>query len=86
MWQVIEMIKSSRQRILQFFKENTELDYRVFEISQSLGINHKIVRPIINDLIKEGLIVDVRKIGAIHTYQTPEWINNDRQRELNRLK
>lgn len=82
-----ELIKTRRRRLVEnayptkireelivdFFRENNQLDYTVSEISRAMGQLYNSLKYHIQQMEMEGTLVRIRPMGNGYTYQLAGW-------------
>lgn len=58
-----------RNKVLEFFLEGHELDYAVSTVAEELDLNRATAYNIIEDLLKEEIIEESRRIGNTQLYK-----------------
>lgn len=76
--------KIREELIIDFFKENNQLDYTVSEIARGVDGIYNSIKYHIQQMEMEGTLVRVREMGNGYTYQLKEWLNQDREKEKTR--
>jgi hypothetical protein len=71
--------------IIDWFTENNQLDYTVTEVARGMDHVYNSLKYHIQKMDEQGMLVRVRRMGNGWTYQLPQWLTSDRQREVQRL-